>query len=309
MPIYETFAKRKRNAEREGKPIVFQQTELPRPFRMQVGYILDDAIGDLDGATSQAVYESRLSKWHGIHDTLTREMGLRNLSSVRGDARTRCRDFLLEHPDIYDVLSLIELAFVNLESEVTIRRGTLSARAAIDELNHRFREHGIGYQFQGGQIISIESLYLHSEAVQPAISLLHELEFEGALQEFMSAHGHFREGNNKDAIVAAGNAFESTMKTICDLRSWDYSQKPATASNLLGILFDNNLIPNEMQSHFHALRSTLQSGLPTVRNREGQGGHGQGSGVVVVPDYLAAYCLHLAATNIVFLIKAHKSSN
>jgi hypothetical protein len=63
-----------------------------------------------------------------------------------------------------------------------------------------------------------------------------------------------------------------------------------------------------MQSHFTALRSTLESGLPTVRNRGGRGGHGQGSDVVDVPDYLAAYCLHLAATNIVLLIEAHNAS-
>jgi hypothetical protein len=82
----------------------------------------------------------------------------------------------------------------------------------------------------------------------------------------------------------------------------------ATASKIIDVLFKNNLIPSEMQSHFTALRSTLESGLPTVRNQPGQGGHGQGSDVVEVPDYLAAYCLHLAATNIVLLIEAHNAS-
>ena len=28
---------------------------------------------------------------------------------------------------------------------------------------------------------------------------------------------------------------------------------------------------------------------------------------VVVPDYLAAYCLHLTAANIVFLVEAHNA--
>ena len=214
---------------------------------------------------------------------------------------------MFQYPNTHDVLSLIELAFVNIETGPRGVLGHQDPEDAIDELNQRFKEHQIGYQYQAGQIILIESTYLYTEAVQPAISLLYDLQFDGALQEFMSAHMHLREGNNKDAIVAAENAFESTMKTICDLRGWDYSQKQATASNLLGVLFDHDLIPNELQSHFHALRTTLASGLPTVRNREGQGGHGQGSEVVVVPDYLASYCLHLAATNIVFLIEAHNS--
>ena len=123
----------------------------------------------------------------------------------------------------------------------------------------------------------------------------------------MQAHEHYRKGNNKDAIVNAQNAFESTMKAICDQRGWDYGTERATASKIIDVLFKNNLIPSEMQSHFTALRSTLESGLPTVRNQPGQGGHGQGSDVVEVPDYLAAYCLHLAATNIVLLIEAHNA--
>ena len=269
---------------------------------------MDDAIGDPDHATSNIAYNTRHTIWSRIHGTMKRELGVQNLTGNRGSPRNRCRDFLFVYPDVDEVLSLIELAIVSLQSVPRGPLGPLAPGDAITELNIRFREHGIGYQYQGGQIITVESLYLHSEAVQPAITLLYDLQFEGALQEFMSAHGHFREGNNKDAIVAAENAFESTMKTICDLRGWDYSQKPATASNLLGVLFGKGFIPNELQSHFQALRTTLASGLPTVRNREGQGGHGQGSEVVVVPDYLAAYCLHLAATNIVFLIEALNSA-
>jgi hypothetical protein len=186
--------------------------------------------------------------------------------------------------------------------------GSLAAADAIDKLNHRFREHAIGYQFAGGQIIPVESQYIHTEAVEPAISLMYDAQFDGPLQEFMQAHEHHRKGNNKEAIVSAHNAFESAMKTICDRRGWDFGTERATASRLIDIVFRHGLIPPEMQSHFSALRSTLASGLPPVRNQPGQGGHGHGSEVVEVPDYLAAYCLHLAATNIVLLIEAHNAS-
>ena len=307
MPIYETFAKRRRNSERAGEPILFQQNELPLQFRIQVGYILDDAIGDFYNASSIIAYNVRLSIWSRIHDTLVREMGVQSLSNDRGNVRTRCRDFLFRYPDIDDVLSLIELAFVNLKSDLRAFLGPQSPEGAIEELNLRFREHGIGYQYQGGQIILVESLYLYTEAVQPAIGLLYDLHFEGAMQEFMGAHKHFRDGNNKEAIAGAENAFESTMKAICDQRGWAYETEKATATNLLDLIFQHGLIPTEMQSHFTALRSTLASGLPTVRNRGGRGGHGQGIEVVDVPDYLAAYCLHLAATNIVLLAEAHNS--
>ena len=140
-----------------------------------------------------------------------------------------CQLFLLNSPSVDDVLSLIELSFQMIVSQPIARFGGQSPEDAVEELNHRFREHGIGYQFAGGKIISVESLYLHTETVEPAVSLLHAAGFDGPLQEFMLAHEHYRKGNYKDAIVGAENAFESTMKTICDRRSWDYSSKPATA--------------------------------------------------------------------------------
>jgi hypothetical protein len=48
----------------------------------------------------------------------------------------------------------------------------------------------------------------------------------------------------------------------------------------------------------------LESGVPTARNR--MGGHGQGSSVVEVPDYLVAHVLHQTASAIVFLVAAEK---
>ena len=57
-----------------------------------------------------------------------------------------------------------------------------------------------------------------------------------------------------------------------------------------------------MQSHFTGLRSTLESGVPTVRNK--LSGHGQGAEEINVPDYIAAYALHLTASNILLLAKA-----
>ena len=61
-----------------------------------------------------------------------------------------------------------------------------------------------------------------------------------------------------------------------------------------------------MQNHFNALRTTLEAGLPTVRNKSSSG-HGQGKETVAIPDYIAAYALHLAAANIVMLVQAHRA--
>ena len=106
----------------------------------------------------------------------------------------------------------------------------------------------------------------------------------------------------KECLNECLKAFESCLKTICKKRNWQYDDKRSTAKDLIQIVFDNGLIPSFMQSHFSALKSTLESGLPTVRNR--QAGHGQGSTQVIVPEYIAAYALHLTASNILLLANA-----
>ncbi len=75
-----------------------------------------------------------------------------------------------------------------------------------------------------------------------------------------------------------------------------------SVNRLIAIVFDKGLIPPLMQSHFSALRSTLESGVPTIRNN--QSGHGQSPNQIAVPEYIAAYILHLTASNILLLAKA-----
>ena len=72
-------------------------------------------------------------------------------------------------------------------------------------------------------------------------------------------------------------------------------------------MLDNGLVHRYVETHLAGLRSTLEAGLPTVRNKNS--GHGQGLLRRNVPDYFAGYALHLAATNIVFLVEAHEALN
>lgn len=313
MAVIQTFAKRKRAAENADKQATYYYDDLPDAFRVQVFRILLDAIGNPDDSIVATVQQSRYNCWMVAHHVLTKEMGVFKLTRSEDTKRfgymAPCLEFIQSDSQVDEVLSLIELLFRAVEMQ---REGTSfwfdapqQPHDAINELNHRFREHSVGYQFAGGQIVQVDSEYLHSEVVKPAIFLLHSAQFEGALDEFMTAHSHYREGRYKEAIAAAGNAFESTMKTICDRRNWDYKRE--TSSALMEVLFSNGLVPSELNSHFTSLRATLESGLPTVRNQAGHGAHGQGSDTTEVPDYLAAYCLHLAAANIVFLIEAHNA--
>ncbi len=309
MGIYETFTKRVRRLTQTDQSDVYQYDELPQPFRIQVIHIWNSALGL---PVENGLYTDAEPIWEFVCNTLCRELGVFHLgSSSRATPYGQCKNFLIE-TSTDGVLDIIEPTFRCIaRSELADRRFsrasiTQDAGNAVKELNHRFREHAIGYQFVEGEIIRVDSQYLHAEAVKPALSLLRVVGFQGASDEFLEAHEHYRKGESADAIADALKAFESTMKVICDSRGWSYSAG-ATAKTLTNIMLNNGLIPRFMETHLSGLRNTLEAGLPVVRNK--LGGHGQGKEPREVPIYFAGYALHLAATNIVFLVEAHNSSN
>jgi len=315
MPIINLYSKRKKAAERGNQPEVYQYTDLPINFRRQVVHIWINAIGKYDYKKQKPLVNKL---WKEIHDLLAREIGLFELAA-KSDPFECCKFFLLnENTHTDNLLDLIELTFNGIENKNLSSLSYTSysslggvkdylwqpAKDAIDELNHRFREHGIGYQYENGQIIRVDSHFIHTEAVIPALTLISDEGFLGAEQEFRSAHEHYRNQEYKAAIVEALKAFESTMKTICDKFSWAYD-KTAAASRLIDVVLKEELIPKYLQDHLTGLTNVLKAGVPTVRNKTS--GHGQGSETKEVPEYLAAYVLHLTASNIVLLIEAYKA--
>jgi hypothetical protein len=175
---------------------------------------------------------------------------------------------------------------------------------AIEELNARFEEHGIGYEYIDSTLIRKDSQFVHSEIIRPTLALLSDPDFSGAQDEFLNAYKFYRQGNKKQAVAEALKSFESTMKVICAKKGWKHPEN-ATATPLINTLFENGLIPPELESHFTGLRSSMQSGLPTLSNKTSR--HGQGLKPIDIENYLVEYALHLCAANIVFLINLYKS--
>jgi hypothetical protein len=251
-----------------------------------------------------------------INRVLIREYGLEHLPQGgrrlgRYDGyQPRVENFFLTIEDANQALDVIETAFFYMEHFQGTGSFQMNAdfdlpfEEAVDELNQRFREHGVGYQFESGEIIRIDSQFLHSEAVKPALSVLSASIYAGANQEFLKAHEHYRHGDYKECLNECLKAFESTMKAICDKREWAYGAGD-TANKLIAVCFKNSLVPSYLQSQFNSLRTSLESGIPTVRNR--LGGHGQGSQQIVVPEYLAGYLLHLTASTILMLDRAESA--
>ncbi|WP_423246586.1 AbiJ-NTD4 domain-containing protein, partial [Pseudomonas viridiflava] len=82
-------------------------------------------------------------------------------------------------------------------------------RGCINDLNIRFREHGVGYEFINGEIIRIDSRFHHAVVVKPATQSLKQPGFEGAQQEFILAYEHYRHGRHKEALNEALKTVES----------------------------------------------------------------------------------------------------
>lgn len=302
--IFELFSKRQRKL-RGDVPDVYVYNSLPNPLRVQIIHIWNDTLGD-------ALYHDKVVQaYKFIVDTLCREYGVFKLPGApefgNRNYISELGNFLLQSKDIERTLDTIELSFRVIDKFTRdwnyLRRDNASAIAdnAINELNERLREHGVGYQFIGEEIVRVDSELIHSEVVKPALRLLNNKKFAGAQEEFLKAHEHYRHGNEKEALNECLKSFESLMKAICDKRQWAYKPN-STAKDLIEVCFSNGLIPSFWQTNLTSLRSILESSIPTGRNK--LGGHGQGTNTTVVPSYLVAYMLHMTASVIVFLADA-----
>lgn len=314
MPVYETFSKRRKRLQKES-PTIYQYDTLPPELRVQIVRIIDRSLGKYTNQDRFGSYSVSPANelWTVVQQAMCDELGLFTLTNQYDDPAAQCRRFILQ-ANTEDVLDIVELVFRVIDRIVRAKQAyyvreadvTQDADSAITELNHRFQEHGVGYKYEAGELFRVDSQYLHSEAVEPALHLLHEHAFRGASDEFLSAHSHFRRGEYRDAISDALNAFESTMKAICDRKQWHYDKGKAAAKDLIQVILQNGLIPTYLQEQFTALRLVLESGVPTVRNKTSS--HGQGSIPVAVPEYFAAYALHMTAANVVFLCESYGNS-
>lgn len=310
MPIIDLFSKRKAK-ERGEISDIYSYDEIPQPLRIQIIHIWNETLGNIDEyrKTSSQIKDT----YKFIDKALCREYGMFSLTSKYQDRDINyyedLRSFLLEEKDSEKVIDAIELSFRVIDKWTrrydyrSIRNPNELVDNAIEELNFRFREHSIGYQYENGNIIRVDSEYLHSQTVKPVLLLLYAEEFKGVNDEFLNAHEHYRKGEHKECLNYCLKAFESMMKSICEKQQWNYNQND-TSKTLLDICFKNNLIPSFWQTHFTSLRSMLESGIPTGRNK--LSGHGQGTEIIDVPAYVVSFILHSTAASLIFLVEASK---
>ena len=298
MSVTDLFSKRQKRSRGE-VPDVYQYETIPNQLRVQIVQILQDAFGK----PSYDPYfgpNNSARAYMFIHKALCHEYGVFTLGKPHDSDFESVANFFLQTKEVEEVIDVIELSFQFLNDNLQ-ERDRLIFDNAIDELNFRFHEQGVGFQYESGQIIRVDSQLIHSEVMKPALNMLSAPMYKGANTEFLSAHGHYRARRYKECLNDCLKAFESCLKTICKKRGWKYGNKDS-ARRLIDIVIQQGLIPAFMQSHFTGLRSTLEAGVPTVRNK--MSSHGQGTEIIFVPESIAAYALHLTASNILLLARS-----
>ena len=306
MAIVDLFSRRQKKT-RQGVSDVYEYAEIPRPLRVQVANILRDLLGhdakyDLDGCLETfGEIERLLCREYGICFLPTRPVDLTTTPDVR------VIDFLLNEEDCEKVLDVVEVSFrvltrLRTSSEWQSRVSQEKFDRAVTELNACFREHGIGYQYESGQIIKVDSQTIHAEVVKPALALLTAKEYAVANAEFLKAVEHHRNGCTKECLNECLKAFESTMKAICTKRNWAF--KSTEAKELIDVCLKHGLMPPLIHSHIRGVRATLARGIPSIRRSSG---HGQGIQEVDVPPQYCSYMLHLTATTIQFFVESERA--
>jgi hypothetical protein len=265
MSVFDLFSRRQKRAK-GGVPDVYAYDALPEKLRVQIVHILNDGLG-----TPQQ-YEGYGMGVYGCYEmvveALCRELGVFRLPPTRPTQQRvyykELFEFILTETNVESVLDAVELSFraIDLATRnwdyANKQNASALADSAIDELNTRFQQHSVGYRFEAGEIIRIDSEVVHAEMVKPALALLQDSSYAGPEAEFRKAHEHYRHDRPKEALAECLKALESTMKAIAAKRKWAVDPK-ATAAPLVALMYDKGLIPAFWSTHFAGF--TLHSGV------------------------------------------------
>ncbi len=309
MSLPNLFSRRKRNAEKNTSD-VYIYDDIPQKLRIQIIHILSETLGPAN-ARSYNITPPGRRIYESIVRLLRKENGVFILAKSDGSPDNELFNWIMNEDDINALIDGIEVSFRFADTYITPNKYAFSAYSAIepheaiDELNARFQESGVGYRFDNNNfIIRVSSEFLHSEVVVPALQLISGSEYSSVNKEFRAAHSSFRSGDLETCLLECAKAFESTLKVIGSARQWKISPTDP-ASKLLQAAYDSNFIPTWMQTQFNSLKALLESAVPTVRNK--MAGHGAGTARRQVSRELAALQLHQTAACIVFLIDHHKA--
>ncbi|MFZ4761542.1 MAG: STM4504/CBY_0614 family protein [Alphaproteobacteria bacterium] len=303
------YSTRKKQERGELYPDVFTYDHFPEPLKVQIFYLLERYITPDDSFLTDGIeeIEQKLKEEYGLF-TLVNQTEYRDF--VKKDPQSpfdysetfpfnRIKAYFFQATNVDRLLDIVELLF---------RKFEFILEDQIKILNQRFREHGVGYAFENGQIIRKDNEFTHQQIIKPALLLLTNPVFANANAEFMQAHQHYRDGLLEEAIVACNKAFETTLKIICHKRGWPLEEKKQTAKPLLEMVMKNNLFGKEyLYGGFEKLTEYLQAFVAKTRNKDSA--HGQGTEKREISEHLAEFIIAETANALRLFIKAYEHSS
>jgi hypothetical protein len=276
------------------EPHHYTYDDIPKELRQKIIFAMEDALQILNHA------------WEHIEKTLEREYG-RPFLAKGSSYRDRVTQFLREC-EAKEVVDVVECFLSKIRSSVLPNAPFFLKN--LNHINEIFKEYGIGYEFlekSTEEVFAtrIDSKYLHNKAIKKTMKLLHDLNFEGPLEEFDDAIEALDNQNTDTAIIEALKAFESTMKAILQEGGHQFNPK-WTAKRLIEACIDADLIPTHLGSLSSGIRTVLESGLPAIRN---VAAHGTGLDPADIERSYAQFAVNLCGSYIVFLVERYEEKN
>jgi len=200
------FSKRCQQALKDKKI----EVSIPRAARIRILHLLErfneyyDIISD-NGFVGSTTYLNELPK------KIKAELGLPDLiafpESGDGPAKpSNLQGFILRGnypPYLFDAIEL----FCDLLEPA---KGSNFQKA----FNQILEESNLSWRMADGKIFPVDSSYIEEQITRIAYELLHEMKFQGALQEFEKARIDFVNGDYSGAIQNANLAVEGAIKGI-----------------------------------------------------------------------------------------------
>ncbi len=312
--IFDSYSRRKASSNLRYKP-----DQISRETRNRILMLYNnDVLQDRSINTSFEIHDF----WKQIHQSLRYQLGRPNISGKNSVPEHEDLTWFVNESSSSEFFDFIELTFKQDSSF----RVMGSINEVVDGINEIFRlgnepyqlthmvelifdnqgnpvSHGLsttGIPLYGGvtveiaaypKVIMVDEEITHSEAVEPALSVLEARHFEAANQEFRKALDDYRKSNYDDCLRNCGNAFESVMKVLCKRNRWPYKETD-TADPLL-----KSIIGNSTLEKFFEQPLML---IATMRNRLSSA-HGAGNNARNADRHVAQYAITSTAGAIVLL--------
>ena len=157
--MYELLSKRIKNAD--GEPEVFTYNSFSQAFRNQVFYILEDVLEPYSTCDENL--------WDIFETNYCREKGLKGMKYDKqhaGYGKSSIESYFVNSNDA-DFLDTIDYFFYLIDKKLRTIKPEYqydydadgAINDAIAELNYRFKQHNLGYEFANSQIITIDSTF------------------------------------------------------------------------------------------------------------------------------------------------------